>query len=57
MLSTMIVYLLLDQKELEPLRKGLGVTWARHDGKKGQPSWVELEKAPYLSACVAEGLG
>ncbi|EFY91972.1 cytochrome P450 monooxygenase, putative [Metarhizium acridum CQMa 102] len=50
-LSTVIVYLLLGQKKLEPLRKELGVIWARYDGNKGQPSWVELEKAPYLSAC------
>ncbi|TWU78279.1 hypothetical protein ED733_008291 [Metarhizium rileyi] len=55
-LGTIIVYLLHDPRKLEPLRKELGLIWACHDGNASQPSWIELEKAPYLTACVTEGL-
>ena len=55
-LSTIVTYLLLDPKKLEPLRKELEIVWTCHNGKTATPSWLELEKAPYLNAVVAEGL-
>ncbi|KAI0192589.1 putative cytochrome P450 monooxygenase [Xylaria flabelliformis] len=48
-LGTIIAYLLMDPKKLEPLRKELEVIWSEHDNKSTAPTWLELEKAPYLS--------
>ncbi|KAI0424676.1 cytochrome P450 [Xylaria sp. FL1042] len=55
-LGTIITYLLMNPEKLEPLRKELEDIWSKHDGESTTPSWLELEKAPYLSAVVAEGL-
>ncbi|KAH8647763.1 cytochrome P450 [Xylariales sp. PMI_506] len=55
-LGTIIAYLLLDQQKLEPLKKELAEIWADRTDEQGTPTWLELEKAPYLSAVVAEGL-
>ncbi|KAI8946629.1 cytochrome P450 [Xylaria longipes] len=55
-LGTIVTYLLMDPKKLEPLRKELEDIWSEHNGKPTAPSWLELEKAPYLSAVVNEGL-
>ncbi|KAI0457211.1 cytochrome P450 [Xylaria acuta] len=55
-LGTIVTYLLMDPKKLEPLRKELEDIWTEHDNKSTAPSWLELEKAPYLSAVVNEGL-
>jgi hypothetical protein len=46
----------MQPEKLAPLRKELADIWKDHDGKSTTPSWFELEKAPYLSAVVAEGL-
>ncbi|KAI0970956.1 cytochrome P450 [Xylaria arbuscula] len=55
-LGTIVTYLLLNPEKAEPLRKELKNIWDKHDGKFTTPSLLELEKAPYLSATVAEGL-
>ncbi|TRX94663.1 hypothetical protein FHL15_004435 [Xylaria flabelliformis] len=55
-IGTIIAYLLMDPKKLEPLRKELEVIWSEHHNKSTAPTWLELEKAPYLSAVVNEGL-
>lgn len=59
-LGTIVTYLLLDPKKLELLREELEMIWTkgRDEEKTGAsgPSWTELEKAPYLSAVIAEGL-
>ncbi|KAI1427558.1 cytochrome P450 [Xylaria sp. FL1777] len=55
-LGTIITHLLMSPEKLQPLRKELEDIWYQHDGKLTAPSWLELEKAPYLSAVVAEGL-
>jgi cytochrome P450 len=55
-LGTIVTHLLLDSRKLEPLSKELDRIWTDRDGKDPAPSWFELEKAPYLSAVIAEGL-
>ncbi|RWA09367.1 hypothetical protein EKO27_g5733 [Xylaria grammica] len=55
-LGTMVTYLLMSPEKLRPLQKELELIWSEYDGKSTAPSWIELEKAPYLSAVVAEGL-
>ncbi|KAF2969443.1 hypothetical protein GQX73_g4102 [Xylaria multiplex] len=55
-LGTIVTYLLMSPEKLRPLQKELEDIWCKHDGKLTGPSWLELEKAPYLSAVVAEGL-
>ncbi|KAI3320681.1 cytochrome P450 [Xylariaceae sp. AK1471] len=55
-LGTIVTHLLMHPEKLEPLRKELEEIWKEFDGKSTAPSWSELEKAPYLSAVVAEGL-
>ncbi|RCI13083.1 hypothetical protein L249_0196 [Ophiocordyceps polyrhachis-furcata BCC 54312] len=53
-LSTIITHLLLGKEKLDHLRSELDLIWATT--KTGDPSWLELERAPYLSGCVNEGL-
>lgn len=55
-LVTIITYLLLDRAKLGKLRKELRGIWTNNSETEYQPSWAELEAAPYLSACIAEGL-
>jgi cytochrome P450 len=55
-LSTIAVHLLQDLNKLASLRSELDAIWKRHEAQSTTPSWIELEKAPYLSACVTEGL-
>ncbi|KAK5636379.1 hypothetical protein RRF57_012091 [Xylaria bambusicola] len=55
-LGTIVTHLLTNPEKLELLRQELEVIWSKHDGKSTIPSWIELEKARYLSAVVAEGL-
>lgn len=55
-LSTIIVHLLLDAKKVEQLRKELCEAWLSYEDAGTEPSWLELEKLPYLSACISEGL-
>ncbi|KAJ2996295.1 hypothetical protein NUW58_g1022 [Xylaria curta] len=55
-LGTIITYLLLEPEKIDPLRRELEDIWSKHDDRLSVPSWLELEKAPYLSAVVAEGL-
>jgi len=55
-LSTIAMYLLQDGSKLRQLRAELDAMWEYHDAHASTPSWTDLEKAPYLSACVTEGL-
>lgn len=65
-LSTAITYLLLEPEEkLAPLLAELKGLWSnRCDSDRDQsgspmesvPLWYELEKLPYLSACITEAL-
>jgi cytochrome P450 len=55
-LSTIAVHLLQNESKLASLRAELDEIWKRHEAQSSTPSWTELEKAPYLSACVTEGL-
>jgi cytochrome P450 len=55
-LSTIAVHLLQDEGKLKSLQAELDAIWERHEAQSSTPSWSELEKAPYLSACVTEGL-
>lgn len=57
-LSTAITYLLLEPDKLAPLLEELEDAWPDRDasGPDSSPTWFELEKLPYLSACIAEGL-
>jgi len=50
------MYLLQDGSKLRQLRAELDAMWEYHDAHASTPSWTDLEKAPYLSACVTEGL-
>lgn len=57
-LGTIVTHLLLEPEKLAPLQAELKGVWeqARISGKTDGPSWLDLEKAPYLNAVVAEGL-
>lgn len=57
-LSTIVTYLLLEpETKLAPLVAELEGIWTdRDEAQGGAPTWFELEKLPYLSACVKEGL-
>lgn len=55
-LSTIIMYLLLEPSKMALLRGELGSIWAGYDASAESPTWAELEKAPYLSGCITEGL-
>lgn len=55
-LGTIVTYLLLDKDVLNPLAKELEEVYAEQDGVVRAPTWKELEKLPYLNACVQEGL-
>ncbi|KAJ6782774.1 hypothetical protein PWT90_04131 [Aphanocladium album] len=55
-LSTIFVHLHLDGSKLELLRQELGEAWRSYDDAGTEPTWLELEKLSYLSACIAEGL-
>lgn len=56
-LGTIVGYLLLNPSKLEPLREELAGVWVNRGEKvSAEPDWLELEKAPYLSAVVYEGL-
>lgn len=55
-LSTIVMYLLKDRNKLDPLLSELDNIWKFHESQLSTPSWIDLEKAPYLSACVTEGL-
>ena len=55
-LVTIVTHLLTAPEKLEPLQKELDEIWSQYDGQETAPSWLELEKAPYLSGVVAEGL-
>lgn len=55
-LSTIVSYLLLEPEEkLAPLLVELEAIWADREPQSA-PTWFELEKLPYLSACISEGL-
>ncbi|PVI01276.1 cytochrome P450 [Periconia macrospinosa] len=51
-LSTITMYLLHDKSKLGPLLTELDAIWKSHEAQSSTPSWTELEKAPYLSACM-----
>lgn len=53
-----MTHLLLEPETAVPLRKELEMVWSRVriDGDPDRPSWLDLEKLPYLSAVIAEGL-
>jgi cytochrome P450 len=53
-LVTIMTYLLLDDMKLNTLRAELATVF--QDSKNMSPSVRDLEKAPYLSACIKEGL-
>lgn len=57
-LGTIMTHLLLEPDKAVPLRKELEVVWSqvRTDGDLDGPSWLDLEKLPFLSAVIAEGL-
>lgn len=57
-LGTIITHLLLDSEKLAHLRGELEGIWEQAElaGKTDGPSWMDLEKASYLSAVVSEGL-
>lgn len=60
-LSTIITYLLLEPEKLAPLLVELEKAWADREMSSAPeyscaPTWVELEKLPYLTACISEGL-
>lgn len=57
-LGTIMTHLLLEPEKAKPLRSELEGVWsqARQEGDLDGPSWVDLEKLPYLSAVIAEGL-
>lgn len=55
-LGTIITYLLLEPEEkLAPLLVELEGLWVDRDAETAL-TWFELEKLPYLSACISEGL-
>jgi len=53
-LSATITHLLLDPTRLAILRTELGLVFAQ--SKNNIPTWRELEKLPYLTAIIKEGL-
>lgn len=55
-LSTIITHLLLDATKLELLRQELDEAWSSFEKAGTEPTWMEFEKLPYLSACISEGL-
>ncbi|KAL2275643.1 hypothetical protein FJTKL_01702 [Diaporthe vaccinii] len=57
-LGTIMTHLLLEPEKARPLRNELEAVWSRAglDGGLDGPSWLDLEKLPYLSAVIAEGL-
>jgi len=56
-LTTIITYLLLDSEKEAILRKELeDVFHGSNHTDDGGPSWRDLEKCVYLSACIKEGL-
>lgn len=55
-LSTILVYLLMDAKKVGLLEKELEDAWSSYEDAHREPTWLELEKLPYLSACISEGL-
>ncbi|KAI0205620.1 cytochrome P450 [Astrocystis sublimbata] len=55
-LGTIVTYLLMQPEKLAPLRKELEDVWKEHSDGSSAPSWLELEKLPYLTAVVNEGL-
>ena len=56
-LELTVYYILADPKIEAELRRALApVMAARRPGTQDMPRWAELEKVPFLQACVKEGL-
>lgn len=57
-LATIVTYLLLGPEKLAPLLTELEGAWAGREvgAPENAPTWFELEKLPYLRACISEGL-
>lgn len=55
-LGTIVTYLLREPEMLVPLQEELTTAWTNRPVGKPEPDWLELEKLPYLHACIAEGL-
>jgi hypothetical protein len=54
-MTAIIVYLSLNRDKEEKLRAALAPLFNGNESVQS-PVWKDLEKVPYLSACIKEGL-